>query len=167
METIEVRRSKFRLFWDSLGILLAIVVLVYLRSARPELFRVALLAFGFSTLISLIPYFRGSLLLTVDEHGIHSPRWHFRTIPWDRIHSVHPYRRRRLFFWIDDPEALGLKRSPLRRLARPLDLPRDARGVHVNLAQSDVDFDRLLSTIQQKLHRLDPARHLAVNPDGL
>ena len=100
-QPIIIRHSKRKLLLMSLGSLIFVLAGLWIMSSSQsskDLF-VGLAAVIFSSLcllVFLFLMFTSSLLLTIDNEGIHSfyPFWHPRTIKWEEIFSIYPIKIR-------------------------------------------------------------------------
>jgi hypothetical protein len=100
-QPIVIRNSKWKLLLMGLVSLAFVLGGLWMMSSSQssKVYYVglaALIFFGLCLLVFLFQMFTASLLLTIDDEGIHSfyPFWRPLTIRWEEIYSIYPIKMR-------------------------------------------------------------------------
>jgi hypothetical protein len=100
-QPIVIRMNKWKLLLMSLVSLVFVLIGLWMMSSHQSATvyyegLAALVFFGLGLFVFLFQLFTSSLLLTIDDEGIHSfyPFWRLLTLRWEEIYSIYPIKMR-------------------------------------------------------------------------
>lgn len=162
-QPIVIRNSKWKLLLRGLVSLAFVLCGLWMMSSSQSSKvyyggLAALIFFGLCLLVFLFQMFTSSLLLTIDNEGIHSfyPFWRPLTIRWEEIYSIYPTKMRFINMLTITVSPIG-KPTYIARNFKPGKIPftlRKADGpaiaISLPLSTATLSFTKALALIQER-----------------
>lgn len=162
-QPIAIRSSKWKLLLMAAGSLAFVVIGIWMiRSSQSSNASfaglVAVIFFGVGLVGFLALMVLPSLLLTIDDEGIHChyPFWHPLTITWEEIACIRPIKMRFITIFAVDVSPAGkqtylarnFKKGKVPFNMRQVDTP--AMAISISLSTANLSYIQAISQIQER-----------------